>query len=82
MPLSWFDQMPARVFFVLSTIGRIPGTLALSLQGACIFKKNYKVVIIVTIICILFAAIAYLTRDSLYRWVARQGKKKACAVPN
>ena len=71
-------NLPARVFFVLSTVGRLPGTLALSLQGACIFKKNYYLFAGVTACCLLFAVVAYLTRDALYRWVAR-ARKQRCA---
>ena len=71
--------LPARVFFMISTIGRIPGTLALSLQGASIFEKDYLTFILVTALCLLFALAAYLTRDSLYRWMARLRKKRSCA---
>jgi uncharacterized membrane protein YdjX (TVP38/TMEM64 family) len=70
--------LPARVFFVLSTVGRIPGTLALSLQGASIFEKNYIFFVIVTALSLAFAFVCYLTRDSLYRWIARYSKQKAC----
>jgi uncharacterized membrane protein YdjX (TVP38/TMEM64 family) len=71
--------LPARVFFTISTIGRIPGTLALSLQGASIFERDYVFFIIVTLLCLLFALAAYLTRDPLYRWMARLSKKRSCA---
>jgi uncharacterized membrane protein YdjX (TVP38/TMEM64 family) len=70
--------LPARVFFVLSTVGRLPGTLALSLQGASIFEKNYMFFVIVTALSLLFALVCYLARDSLYRWIARYSKKKTC----
>jgi uncharacterized membrane protein YdjX (TVP38/TMEM64 family) len=70
--------LPARVFFVLSTLGRIPGTLALSLQGASIFEKDYMFFVIVTGLSLLFALVCYLSRDSLYRWIARYGKGKPC----
>lgn len=70
--------LPARVFFVLSTVGRLPGTLALSLQGASIFEKNYGFFLVVTALSLVFALVCYLTRDSLYRWIARHSKKKAC----
>ncbi len=71
-------SLPARVFFVLSTLGRMPGTLALSLQGASIFEKNYMSFVIVTALSLLFALVCYLARDSLYRWIARYTKKKVC----
>jgi uncharacterized membrane protein YdjX (TVP38/TMEM64 family) len=71
-------SLPTSVFFVISTIGRIPGTIALSLQGASIFTKNYTIFIIVTVLCILFALFAYMARDPLYRWMAIQSKKSTC----
>lgn len=70
--------LPVRVFFVLSTMGRLPGTLALSLQGASIFEKNYIAFVIITVLSLLFALVSYLTRDSIYRWIVRHSKKKAC----
>jgi len=70
-------SLPARVFFVISTVGRMPGTIALSLQGASIFAKNYMFFVILTVLCILFATFAYLTRDPLYRWLDRQSKGTA-----
>jgi uncharacterized membrane protein YdjX (TVP38/TMEM64 family) len=70
--------LPARVFFVLSTVGRMPGTLALSLQGASIFEKDYMFFVMVTVLSLLFALICYLARDPLYRWINRYSKKKAC----
>jgi uncharacterized membrane protein YdjX (TVP38/TMEM64 family) len=70
--------LPAGVFFVVSTVGRIPGTIALSLQGASIFDKNYMFFVVVTVLCILFAISAYIMRDPIYRWMARQSKGRAC----
>lgn len=71
-------SLPVRVFFVLSTVGRLPGTFALSLQGASIFEKNYIAFVLITVLSLLFALVSYLTRDSLYRWIARHSKKKVC----
>jgi uncharacterized membrane protein YdjX (TVP38/TMEM64 family) len=70
--------LPGRVFFVVSTIGRMPGTLALSLQGASIFEKDYMFFVIVTALTLLFALAAWLLRDRLYRWMNRLKKKSSC----
>lgn len=72
--------LPVGVFFVISTVGRIPGTIALSLQGASIFDKHYTVFVVVTVLCVLFAIGAYMIRDPIYRWMARQSKNRACDV--
>ena len=73
-------SLPARVFFVISTVGRMPTTMALSSQGASIFNKNYMFFIIVTVLCILFAIFAYIARDPLYQWIAVQSKKSTCGT--
>ncbi|CAG1770968.1 TVP38/TMEM64 family inner membrane protein YdjZ [uncultured bacterium] len=70
--------LPAGVFFVVSTVARIPGTVALSLQGASIFDKNYMFFVILTALCLLFAVGAYLVRDPLYRWMARKSNERVC----
>jgi uncharacterized membrane protein YdjX (TVP38/TMEM64 family) len=70
--------LPVRVFFVISTVGRMPGTLALSLQGASIFDRDYMFFVVVTILCVVFALAAYLMRDPLYRWMARHKKQSTC----
>jgi uncharacterized membrane protein YdjX (TVP38/TMEM64 family) len=70
--LIGLTNLPANVFFFISTIGRLPGTLALSLQGSCLFNKNYIAFMALTGFCIVMAIIAFMTRESLYRWVARQ----------
>ena len=71
-------SLPARVFFVISMIGRMPWTIALSLQGVSIFDKNYMFFVVVTVLCILFGIVAYMGIDPLYRWIARQKKKNIC----
>jgi uncharacterized membrane protein YdjX (TVP38/TMEM64 family) len=70
--------LPAGVFFVVSTVGRMPGTIALSFQGASIFDKNYMFFVVVTVLCALFAMGAYLLRDPLNRWMSRQNRKRVC----
>lgn len=70
--------LPGRVFFVISTLGRIPGTLALSLQGASVFEKDYMFFAIVTALTLVFALAAWLLRDPLYRWMARLRKRSTC----
>jgi len=71
-------SLPARVFFVISMIGRMPGTIALSLQRASIFHRDYMVFVLVTVLCILFGIPAYMGRDPLYWWMARHKKKNIC----
>jgi uncharacterized membrane protein YdjX (TVP38/TMEM64 family) len=73
-------SLPAQAFFILSTVGRIPGTAALSLQGASISEHNYMLFGVAVVSYILLAILAYLTRDPFCRWMARKGHMKSCSL--
>ena len=68
-------SLPTSVFFVVTTVGRIPGTLALSLQGASIYDKDYISFVIITVLSLLFVLFGFLYRDAIYRWMERQKRK-------
>lgn len=66
------SALPIRVFILLAAIGRMPGTLMLSLQGAVIFERNYVVMAALIGVCILISLLAYRYREALYRWIEKQ----------
>lgn len=61
--------LPLKVFAILACIGRMPGTLLLSLQGASLYDQNYALLAIVAVACLVLALLAYRYREALYRWV-------------
>jgi uncharacterized membrane protein YdjX (TVP38/TMEM64 family) len=65
------STMPMRVFLILAGIGRIPGTLMLSLQGALVFEENYFVFCIVVAINLLIVFFGYRYREALYRGIEK-----------
>jgi uncharacterized membrane protein YdjX (TVP38/TMEM64 family) len=65
------STMPMRVFLILAGIGRIPGTLMLSLQGALVFEKNYFVFCIVIAVNLLIVFYGYRYREALYRRIEK-----------
>jgi uncharacterized membrane protein YdjX (TVP38/TMEM64 family) len=65
------STMPMRVFLILAGIGRIPGTLMLSLQGALVFEKNYLVFCIIVTINVLIVYLGYRYREALYRRIEK-----------
>ncbi len=65
------STMPMRVFLILAGIGRIPGTLMLSLQGALVFEKNYLIFCVVVAINLLIVYYGYRYREALYRRVEK-----------
>jgi len=63
--------MPFKVFIVLAGIGRMPGTLLLSLQGGLLFERMYALYagVIFASLVLLFLSIYY--RKTIYAWVER-----------
>ena len=69
--------LPLKLFMFMATIGRMPGTLLLSLQGEFLFEQNYIMLLIFISISMLLAVTAYLCRERLYIWIERaNGSKK------
>jgi uncharacterized membrane protein YdjX (TVP38/TMEM64 family) len=68
-------DMPAKVVVLMATIGRMPGTLALSIQGASLLEKNYFVFWGLMGLFVILAGVSYRYRDKLYRWLERVDKK-------
>lgn len=65
------STMPMRVFLLQALLGRIPGTLMLSLQGALVFEKNYLIFCLIVVINLILVYLAYRYREALYRWVEK-----------
>ncbi len=69
------SRMPWQVFVFISTIGRIPGTLMLSFQGADIYNGNWVGVMAIVLITILVAGPAWLFRERIYSWVEEKTRE-------
>jgi uncharacterized membrane protein YdjX (TVP38/TMEM64 family) len=69
------STLPLKVFILLATVGRMPGTFLLSLQGTYLFEKNYVVLGIVAAVCAILAIIIYRYRENLYLWIERFNNK-------
>lgn len=65
------SPMDFRVFLVVAFVGRMPGTLMLSLQGAQVYKGNYWNTLILLGVCLLLAGLAFVFRERLYTWIRR-----------
>jgi uncharacterized membrane protein YdjX (TVP38/TMEM64 family) len=65
------SHMPLRLFLVMSTVGRLPGTLMLSLQGAKVYEGDYLVSGILLGLCLLLGLVLYYWRETLYEWLKR-----------
>ncbi len=63
--------IPLKAFAVLSGVGRMPGTLMLSIQGAFLYEKMYGPLLGVLAVSTLLVLLTYRYRESLYRWIER-----------
>ncbi len=64
-----FSAVPMKLFLILASIGRMPGTFVLSFQGASLYSRNYEALAIVTIALLLIAWYIYRFREALYQWI-------------
>lgn len=65
------STIPLRVFIIMAAVGRIPGTLMLSLQGALVFERNYLIFCLVVLINLALVYYGYRYRERLYRWIEK-----------
>ena len=63
--------MPLKLFVLMATLGRMPGTLMLSLQGAMLFERMYGVFVVILGLCGLGILLAYRYRERLYAWIEK-----------
>jgi uncharacterized membrane protein YdjX (TVP38/TMEM64 family) len=74
--LLGLTTIPIRIFILLSAVARMPTTVAFSMQGAAIFSRDFTLLAILSIVCVLFAALAFITRDTIDRWMGSLFEKR------
>ena len=65
------SAIPFQIFIILASIGRMPGTFMLSLQGEFLYGEMYGFFIFALGGCVILAALAYWYRETIYRWIDR-----------
>lgn len=63
------SKMPWLFFLVIVTFGRMPATLALSVQGAQISQERYLDFFLLFGICLIVALVLIFFREKLYKWL-------------
>lgn len=63
-----------KAFVLMAGIGRIPGTLMLSLQGAQVFQRDYTTLALLVAITFAFAIPVYCWRERIYEWIERSNR--------
>ncbi len=66
------SKMPWEIFLALSAVGRMPGTLMLTFQGADLFEGRFLRLLLVAAFSILLIVPLYIKRDNLYKWVEKR----------
>jgi len=65
------STFPFRIFILLASIGRMPGTVMLSLQGAFLYERSYGLLAVILGMCLILVLGAYRYRERLYQWAER-----------
>jgi len=69
------STLPLKIFLILTGIGRMPGTLMLSLQGSYIFEQKYGLFAVIMGLCLIVVFLAYKYREPLYQWLEKYNGK-------
>ena len=67
-PMHW------GIFLIISTIGRIPGTLMATLQGAKAFDQQYVTLLILLGISVLIIMVFYIYHEKIHQWIRKRSK--------
>ncbi|MDA8163165.1 MAG: TVP38/TMEM64 family protein [Desulfobacteraceae bacterium] len=73
--LLGLSLMPWQVFIILSTLGRAPGTLLLTMQGAKLYDGNIAGFLLTLLFAIIAALPAWYYRNGIYAWVERRARQ-------
>ena len=69
------STLPTKIFILLAGVGRMPGTFALSLQGAFLYEKNYVMLGVMIGASLILLLLCYGYREKIYLLVERLEKK-------
>jgi uncharacterized membrane protein YdjX (TVP38/TMEM64 family) len=72
--LLGLTPMHLGIFLVISTIGRIPGTLLATLQGAKAFDQQYVTLLILLGISVLIILVFYIYHENIHQWIRKRSK--------
>jgi uncharacterized membrane protein YdjX (TVP38/TMEM64 family) len=65
------SSLPMPAFLVMSTLGRMPGTLLLSIQGAALSQQMYGLLVAVLLFCLVLLGLTYRYRGAIEGWIER-----------
>jgi len=66
--LLGLSPMHVVTFMIISTIGRLPGTLLLTMQGQAVQSEDYRTFFVVLGLALLAGVVAFIYRDRVETW--------------
>jgi uncharacterized membrane protein YdjX (TVP38/TMEM64 family) len=70
------SHMPTRTFIIISTVGRLLGTMMLSISGSFARNDQYMALVGIVLVSGIFVLIAFIYRDSLLEMLKNNKMKK------
>jgi uncharacterized membrane protein YdjX (TVP38/TMEM64 family) len=70
--LLGLSPMHVITFLVISTVGRIPGTLLLTMQGQAVRSEDYRAFFVVLGLGLLLIVLALIYRDRIEKWLRKK----------
>jgi uncharacterized membrane protein YdjX (TVP38/TMEM64 family) len=67
--LLGLSRMKLSTFLLVSTVGRLPGTYLLTMQGAKFRSEEYYEVLAFGVVSVICVIVAYLYRSKIYQWI-------------
>ena len=74
--LLGLSPMHVLTFLIISTVGRIPGTLMLSMQGEAVRSEDYRAFFVFLGLCLIALVLALIYRDRVEAWLHKRTPKK------
>jgi uncharacterized membrane protein YdjX (TVP38/TMEM64 family) len=65
------SRMPFKLFLLICAVGRLPGTLLLTLQGAKVYKGDYYSTLFILGLCLVLIVVLGYYREVVYKWIRR-----------
>jgi uncharacterized membrane protein YdjX (TVP38/TMEM64 family) len=65
------SRMPFKLFLLICVVGRLPGTLLLTLQGAKVYKGDYYSTLVILGLCLGLIVVLWYYREPMYRFIRR-----------
>jgi uncharacterized membrane protein YdjX (TVP38/TMEM64 family) len=78
--LLGLSRMPFKLFVLICVVGRLPGTLLLTLQGAKVYKGDYYSTLVILGLCLVLIVVLWYWREPVFRWIRRFDHKEEKAL--